>query len=126
MPESPDFDVRRYKIVDINGRGGFGSVYRGRLESKDGFTKDVAIKLLTDKEPSKEELERFRDEARILGLIRDRAIVNVDPPTKLGGRWAIVMDFVDGASCEQMLTEQGPIPTMAALEIVEEVARLLT
>ncbi|MCO4745197.1 MAG: serine/threonine protein kinase [Proteobacteria bacterium] len=106
------------------GIGGFGQVYRGRLEGPEGFFKDVAIKLLKGNEIPDDTLERFRDEARILGLIRDRAIVSVDPPTQFAGRWAVVMEFVDGASAARLL-KLGPFPPTVALEIIEEVARAL-
>lgn len=123
--EHQSLDVRRYRITDILGEGGFGRVYRARLEGPEGFTKDVAVKLLTIVDPSPDDLQRFRDEARILGLIRDRNIVNVDPPTRLGGKWAVVMEFVDGASCEYLVVKHGPLPLGVVLEIVEEVARTL-
>ena len=50
----------------------------------------MALKVLTDDDPPKSLLQRFRDEARILGLVRDRAIVGVEPPIRdsaAGGRW---------------------------------------
>jgi eukaryotic-like serine/threonine-protein kinase len=117
-------ETRQYRILSLLGRGGFGSVYRAQLETPEGFTKEVAVKLLSDADPPEDVLTRFRDEARILGLIRDRNIVSVDPPTQLSGRWAVVMEFVDGASCEVLL-KRGPFPPTVALEIVEEVARTL-
>ncbi|MFT4622482.1 MAG: serine/threonine protein kinase [Myxococcota bacterium] len=117
-------EARQYRIISLLGQGGFGTVYRARLEDSEGFSKDVAIKLLSDADPPPDVLNRFRDEARILGLIRDRNIVAVDPPTKLGGRWAVVMEFVDGASCE-MLVRQHPLPPAVALAIVEEISGTL-
>jgi serine/threonine protein kinase len=80
---------RRYRILDLIGRGGFGHVYRARLEGPEGFTKEVALKMVRAEEVTLSEIARFRDEARILGLVRDRAIVGVDPPIRLGagGRW---------------------------------------
>ena len=79
-------DRRRYQILGVLGQGGFGRVYRARLQGPQGFVKDVAIKLLNDPDAPESVLRRFRDESRILGLIRDRAVINVDPPTRLEGR----------------------------------------
>ncbi|MEZ4320272.1 MAG: serine/threonine-protein kinase [Myxococcota bacterium] len=124
MAETRTDESRRYRILDVVGEGGFGKVYRARLEGAEGFAKDVAIKLLTDTDAPEEVLQRFRDESRILGLIRDRAIVTVDPPTRLDGRWAVVMEFVDGTNCERLL-KAGPVPPRPAVEIVQEVARAL-
>jgi len=114
-----------YRIIGLIGAGGFGKVYRARQESSEGFAKDVAIKILHDDEPRKALLARFRDEARILGLIRDRAIVGVEPPVKLADRWAVVMEWVDGTSLRDLIDEYGRIPVCVALEVVEEVARAL-
>lgn len=116
--------VVRYRFLSIVGEGGFGKVYRARMEAADGFQKDVAIKVLSELAPPPSLLERFRDEARILGRVRDRAIVGVEPPIRIGERWAVVMDFVDGVSCGAMLKE-GRLPPGVAVEIIGEVARAL-
>lgn len=117
--------ARRYTILGVLGTGGFGKVYRARLEGGSDFSKEVAIKVLHDGTPNPDLLKRFRDEARILGLIRDRAIVSVDPPINLGGRWAVVMDYVDGSSLAALLREHGTLPAGVAVEIVGEIARVL-
>ena len=111
-------------MLAVLGEGGFGRVYRARLEGPSGFSKDVALKLLSDENAPEHVVERFRDEARILGLVRDRAIVGVDPPVKLGGRWAVIMEYVDGCSARALLRE-GPFPLGAAVEVVGEIARAL-
>ena len=117
--------VVRYRFLSLVGEGGFGKVYRARMEAGDGFHKDVAIKVLNDPHPPKTLLERFRDEAKILGLLRDRAIVSVEPPIRIGEQWAVVMEFVDGVSCGTMLDRLGVLPPGVAVEIVGEVARAL-
>ena len=113
-----------YRILALVGEGGFGKVYQARLETPGGFHKEVAVKVLSDDVPAPELLRRFRDEARILGLVRDRAIVGVDPPIRLGQRWAVVMEFVDGESCGALL-KRAPVPPGVAAEVVGEVARAL-
>lgn len=115
---------RTYSILAVIGQGGFGTVYRATMEGPDGFRKEVAVKLMQEREMASEGLMRFRDEARILGLVRDRAIVSVDPPTHLNGRLAIVMEYIDGASAAALM-HQNPFPPGVALEIVQEVARVL-
>ncbi|MCA9570282.1 MAG: serine/threonine protein kinase, partial [Myxococcales bacterium] len=122
---SPETSRRRYRIQGVIGQGGFGSVYRAHMEGPEGFRKDVAIKLLRDADPPREVLQRFRDEARILGLVRDRAVVTVDPPVRLNGRWAVVMEYVDGVSLRALIEAHGRIPPGPALQIVGEVARAL-
>jgi len=118
-------ESRRYRIIGVLGRGGFGIVYKARMEGQEGFVKDVAIKILTVQDPNAETIARFRDEARILGRLHDRAIVGVDPPVRLDGRWALVMDFVEGSDCRRLLKEHGRLPPTVVFEIVQEVARAL-
>ncbi len=115
---------RTYTILGVIGEGGFGRVYRARM--RDGaFEKDVAVKMLHDRNPAPELLARFRDEARILALVRDRAVVSVDPPIRLDDRWVVVMDFVDGLSIGQIVRKIGKMPPPVALEITAEIARAL-
>ena len=40
-------DVRKYRVIEAVGRGGFGIVYRAELIGTGGFTKSVALKVLT-------------------------------------------------------------------------------
>src|SRR5262245_47976384 len=117
---APPSEGRRYRLLDLIGRGGFGNVYRARLEGPAGFVKEVAIKIVRSEDVAAEEVARFRDEARILGLVRDRTIVGVDPPIRLGGKLALVMEYIDGASCQRIM-QFAPIPPRPALEIVGEI-----
>ena len=93
---------RRYEVLELLGKGGFGRVYHARMVGPGDFMKEVAVKLLTDKEAPDHVLKRFRDESRILGLIRDRAVISVDPPTRLGGQWAVVMEYVEGVTASRL------------------------
>ncbi|MBT3221970.1 MAG: protein kinase, partial [Proteobacteria bacterium] len=115
---------RAYRVLGVLGKGGFGKVYRARLESPSGFVKDVAIKVLNEN-LTPEAIQRFRDEARILGLINDRAVVSAEPPIQLDGRWVLIMDYAEGLSAKDVLKQHGPLPPSVALEVVQEVARVL-
>ncbi len=116
---------RTYKLVSALGHGGFGSVFRGQLAGSSGFAKTVAIKLLNEEAANVEEYKcRLRDEARLLGLLRHRAIVHVEDLVRIDGRWAVVMEFVEGADLKALL-ELGPIPPRTACEIVHEIAAAL-
>ena len=117
--------ARCYEIVHALGRGGFGTVYRARLKGDGGFCKPVALKVLNPKMEEQDEIaQRLRDEARMLGLVRHRAIVTVDGLVKLNGRWAVIMEYVEGVDLQTVVTDQR-VPTGVALEIVSEVAGAL-
>jgi predicted Ser/Thr protein kinase len=124
---------RRYRIAALLGRGGFGSVYKAEKLGEEGFSTIVAIKLLhamgggsnpaLDKARG-DAVRRLRDEARLLGLLKHRAIVQVYDLERLRGEWAIVMEYVDGIQLGE-LHGLVRVPPRQALAIVEEVADAL-
>ena len=116
---------RRYQIINVLGRGGFGTVYLARLTTEGGFTKVVALKVLNpDMAGVAEVASRLRDEARVLGLISHRAILQVDALVMLDGRWTVVMEYVEGIDLAALI-KRGPVPLGPALEITREVAGAL-
>ncbi|MCO4747397.1 MAG: serine/threonine protein kinase [Proteobacteria bacterium] len=123
MDHIPD-EQRRYRIESLLGKGGFGRVYKAELIGNVGFRKAVAIKILHEEGVSEKDLQRFRDEARILGLLNDPAIIGVDPPIRLGGRWAVVMEIADGAPSHHFIRRE-PMPPGVAAELIGECARAL-
>jgi eukaryotic-like serine/threonine-protein kinase len=118
---------RSYEITHTVGTGGMGTVYQARLRGAGDFEKDVALKILNDAavDDSDDLGRRLRDEARILGLIRHRAVVHVDSLVRLGGRWTVVMEYIHGVDLQQLAQLVGAIPAGSALEIVGEVASAL-
>ncbi len=113
-----------YRIARVIGQGAFGTVYEGERVGE-GLSRRVAMKLLHTAYTGHAMVEgRLRDEARMLSLIRHRAIVGVDDLIRVDGAWCVVMEYVDGADLAELL-ESGPVPPRAALQIAEEVASAL-
>ncbi len=118
-------DGRRYHVLEAVGRGGFGTVYKAEHIGPGGFTKRVALKILNPDVSHQTGFgQRLRDEARMLGLINHRSIVQVDGLLLLNGNWTIVMEYVSGVDLKALLQE-GPVPVGPAIEIVQEVASAL-
>lgn len=116
---------RRFRVLGTIGSGGFGTVYKAELLGEGGFRKVYALKVLNPEvEVHPEVAGRLRDEARILGLVRHRAIVGADSLLQVDGRWVVVMEFVEGVDLHDVL-EHGPLPLGPALEVAEEVAEAL-
>ena len=117
---------RRYRILGVLGKGGFGTVYRAELEAEGGFKRQVALKVLNpEMSGMKDVAARMRDEARLLGLLRHRSILQVDGLVKLNDRWTIVMEFIEGADLQRLVRQAGPVPLGPALEMLGEVAAAL-
>jgi serine/threonine protein kinase len=117
---------RRYKILSVLGQGGFGTVYAAELMGEGGFTRKVALKVLNPDMAGVEDVaNRLRDEARLLGMLRHRSIVQVDGLVMLNDRWTVVMELIEGADLQKVVRNTGPVPLGPALEIISEAASAL-
>jgi serine/threonine-protein kinase len=97
------------------GAGAFGTVYLAELSSGQGFRRQVAVKVLHRKAGDDEMLlTRIRDEARLLGLLQDDAILKVLDMVQVDGLDAVVMEYVEGIDLET-LVERGEGPPPRAL-----------
>jgi hypothetical protein len=126
MPEAG----RQFRFIRPIASGGFGTVYLAKEEHADGFSRLVAIKLLNAQWCDSEELSgRLRDEARLLGILRHRNIVDVYDLTSLDGRPAVVMEYLEAVDTRFLMkhcTGMGVrIPARVGLEIVAAVAHAL-
>jgi serine/threonine-protein kinase len=116
---------KQYRILETLGKGAFGTVYRAEVLGAGDFKKQVALKVLDYSGDAPEEIAlRFRDEARILGLIRHRAVVGVDSLAELETGWAVVMEYVEGVNVSAVV-KYGLPPARVAVSIAEEVASAL-
>ena len=122
--------VRRFHFIREIASGGFGSVYLAKVMHADGFSRLVAVKLLKNQWSDSEEVaRRMRDEARLLGLLRHRNIVDVIDLTSIDGRAAVIMEYLEGVDLRfvvKELVEVGEaLPVRAALEMVAAAASAL-
>lgn len=117
---------RQFKLTRRIGLGGFGEVYLAEMSTSSGFTKTVALKLLrSDVEGAGDNARRMRDEARLLGLLRHRAIVQADDLITVEGRTAVIMEYIPGANLSDILDPARfphAVPLGLGLEVVAELA----
>jgi serine/threonine protein kinase len=120
---------RQFRLIKRIGKGGFGEVYLAEMSTASGFTKTVAVKLLrTDIEQIDSTAQRMRDEARLLGMLRHRAIVQADDLITLAGRTALVMEFIPGVNHSWIIHPkryEDLIPPRVVLSIISSIADAL-
>lgn len=113
---------KRYRIVEILGQGGMGSVYRAVDEN---LGVDVAVKenLFTTDEYSRQ----FRLEAVILAALRHPNLPRVSDHFAVGeqGQY-LVMDFIEGEDLRQRMERQGTITEEEAVLIGAAMCDALT
>lgn len=121
---------RRFHLKERLGGGTHGTVYRAEQESTGGFRRRVALKVLNTQAAGNPQAgRRLRDEARILGRLQHRGIVNVLDLVIIDGQWVVVMDHVPGHDLDRLLAAlvraDRLVPVAAALEIGAVVADAL-
>ena len=110
----------RYVIEEELGRGGMGSIFRGRQMALD---RQVAIKVLrADVEHDAVHVERLIREAQALSQIRHPNVVEVIDFGKLDdGSPYIVMEYLDGKDLNAVLQEDGRMSWSRARGILLQV-----
>jgi serine/threonine protein kinase len=121
---------RRFHFMREIASGGFGAVYLTKVMHADGFSRLAAVKLLHRRWSENEEIaRRMRDEARLLGWLRHRNIVDVVDLTSIDGRAAVVMEYLEAVDLKfivgQMTMRGERVPARAVLEAMSSVASAL-
>src|SRR5215471_12385093 len=107
----------RYTLVRLLGRGGMGAVYEARHAT---LARRFAIKfLLPELATNREFLRRFENEARAAGGLEHPNLIAVtDCGTASDGSPYLVMEFLQGQDCGQLLRAAGPLPVPRAAQII--------
>ena len=116
--------IANYTLIEFLGKGGMGVVYRGEHIY---LHKQVAIKVLHEKYASQgEAVARFLAEARAAATIGHPNIVDVsDFGETQDGAAYFIMELVQGRPLDQVLAEDGLLPLLRAINILNQVGRAL-
>jgi len=113
----------KYRLERLLGRGGMGAVY---LASHMGTERYVALKLITPQFMRNEEfVARFKREARAAGRLRHPNVVDVTDFgfAHVGAETVayLVMEYLDGCTLGDVLTEEKRLPLEWVVDILEQV-----
>ena len=112
----------KYRLEELCGRGGMGSVYRALHV---GTGRRVAVKVIAPElAGNREFIERFRREARTIGRLRHPNIVNVTDFGITGKNEQtlayLVMEHLEGVTLAVKLKDKRPLPLADALDILSQ------
>jgi len=111
--------ARTVQILRQIAAGGFGTVYLAKIRQLDGFNRLAAVKILHSEWSTNEEIaSRMRDEARLLGWLRHKNIVDVIDLTRLDGRVAVLMEYLEAVDCNIIRShcnKEGSLMSMRAV-----------
>ncbi len=114
------FHIGPYRLLDVVGRGGMGSVFRGE-HVEGGYP--VAIKVLSRQLASNRKvLAAFRREVEAASRIRSRHVVRALDSGVEDGRHYIVLEYVEGQSLSELLQQRGKLFVGEACEYVRQAA----
>lgn len=115
----------RYRLEQFLGSGSAGSVYRARdLRLQRPF----AVKILeAAAEDGRRDLERvrrqFENEVEALSRIRNPHVVNIHEALTLdGGIPAMLTEFIDGATLQELLDDRDRLAPDASLLLIQQIA----
>jgi serine/threonine protein kinase len=108
----------RFQLREIVGDGGFGQVFKAYDPRLD---RDVALKVLKQKNPGERVMERFFREARAAARLSHPNIVSVFDSGSDGGQCWIAFEFVEGRTLAHRLSTKG-VEIAVAVRIVSELA----
>jgi serine/threonine protein kinase len=112
-----------YRIEALLGRGGMGEVYRAHDTDTD---RTVALKVLPPHLAEDTEYqERFRRECRSAARLREPHIVPIHRFGEIDGRLYLDMRLVEGTDLATWLRTHGPMPPVAAVSVISQVAAAL-
>lgn len=112
----------RYRILEVVGQGGMGTVYRALDEN---LGEEVAIKVLRPEHVDEDLLRRFRKEWSVARRIVHRNVVRIRDLGEEEGIVFLVLDYVAGTSLREVLRQRGALPPDEALAIARQVAAAL-
>src|SRR5438874_13724003 len=112
------FTIGKYKVLERLGSGGMGSVY---LCEHKMMRRRVAVKVLpTAKAADEASLERFHREARVVAALDHPNIVHAYDIDEDAGLHFLVMEYVDGASLQEIVKRAGPLDLSRAAHYIQQ------
>jgi eukaryotic-like serine/threonine-protein kinase len=112
----------RFTLVDVIGRGRFGTVYRALDPS---LQIPVALKIVRPRPGAVIDYDRALQEAQRLARIRHPDVVRVFGAERIGDEVGLSMELVEGLTLDDLVRERGPFSGSEAALIGLDLCRAL-
>lgn len=113
-----DKNISHYKVLKKLGEGGMGTVY---LANDIMLERKVAIKVLNPLLTKESHFtERFRHEAKVQASLIHPNIVTLFNYFYEDDNYCMVMEYVDGTTLKQLISNTGPLPEQKAIWILNQ------
>lgn len=113
----------RYKIIELIGRGGMAYVYKAQDLKLNRY---VAVKILREEYTENEQfIKKFDRESQAAAGLSDPNIVSVYDVGVDHDVYFIVMEYVDGITLKQYLTQKGSLDYEEATNFIIDIAEAL-
>jgi WD40 repeat protein/serine/threonine protein kinase len=114
------FYFGKYKLLDLLGAGGMGSVYTAW---QPGLARVVALKVMADKLLDNEQaVLRFHREIQSAAALEHPNIVATFDADCVGGKHFLVMEYMPGENLDALAKRRGRLPVSEACEYVRQAA----
>lgn len=113
----------RYEVIEKLGEGGMANVYKAKCKILKRF---ITIKILKQELTNDEEFVRkFKDEAMEVAKLSDNNIVKVYDIGEEGDLHYIVMEYIDGRTLKEYITDNGVLSIKTALDFSIQICNAL-
>ena len=120
----------KFKIVQVLGEGGMGTVYKVEQVDKPGYfraVKELLINPNTPEDERKSAIERFNKEIDLLFNLKHPRIPSLILSFQERGNYYFVMEFVPGRTLEKILEEsKGPLDEEQVINWMMQVCEALS
>ncbi len=114
------FYLGKYRLIRLLGRGGMGGVF---LAEHTTMNRRVALKTISREFGNTPgALEQFLLEARTIAALDHPNICQAYSFDQEGGRFFLVMEFIEGKDLNKVVEEQGPLENNLAADYIRQAA----
>ena len=121
---------RKFKIVQVLGEGGMGTVYKVEQTDRPGrfwAVKELLINTNTPEDERKSAIERFNKEIDLLYDLKNPRIPSLGVSFQERGNYYFLMEFVPGKSLEKVLEDtNAPLPEEKVVKWMMQVCEALS